>query len=177
MTELTPNFSLEEFAVSASHPELVVPVPPQYWGNVRRLAESCLQPIRDLWGKPIEILSGYRSHALNEAVGGSPTSQHCDASAADVTTDDVRGLFIQLLTEDPKFPSGQIIAYPKKGFLHIATPSARYPKPSFFISPSSKIYTRISSLNSLNSLWAKLVATSRVRLLLLSCCYLRIAAA
>jgi hypothetical protein len=151
-TNLTLSFALEEFAVSGSHPELVKPVPPQYWGNVRLLAESCLQPIRDLWGKPMEVLSGYRNAALNKAVKGSATSQHCVAQAADITTDDVRGLFVLLLTEDEDFPTGQIIAYPKQNFIHIATPSERYPVPSFFVSTTKKLYTRISSLSSLNSI-------------------------
>ena len=153
--QLTRNFSLAELSVSASHPQLVEPVPPQYWDNARKLAETCLQPIRDLWGKPIRVLSGYRSPALNRAVGGSETSQHAEASAADITTEDIRGLAVVLLTEDPKFPTGQTILYPRQRFIHVALPSARYPKPAFFISPSSKVYTRISSLSALNSLWSK----------------------
>lgn len=152
MTRITENFSLEEFAVSATHPELVKPVPIEYWDNVYRLAETCLQPIRDLWGKPMKILSGYRSDALNKAAKGSPTSQHRKAQAADVTTDDVRGLFVLLLTESPKFPTGQVIFYPKQNFIHIATPGDVYPKPAFFVSLASKSYTRVSSLAALNSL-------------------------
>lgn len=149
---LSKDFRLSEFAVSGAYPELALPVPPQLLPNVRRLAVTCLQPIRDLWGKPIKILSGYRSRALNDAVGGSETSQHRDAQAADVTTDDIRGFCIQLLLEDPKFPTGQVIFYPRKGFCHIATPSARYPNPTFFVSLTGRTYTRVSSLPALNSI-------------------------
>lgn len=152
MTQLTESFRLEEFAVSGSHPELVKPVPYQYWDNVRLLAESCLQPIRDLWGKPMKVLSGYRSDALNKAVGGSPTSQHKLAQAADISTENVRNLFVLLLTESPKFPTGQVIYYPAQQFVHIATPSERYPTPAFFVSLAKKSYTRISSLSALNSI-------------------------
>ena len=153
--KLTENFDLSEFAVSGSHPELVEPVPLEYWDNVERLVTSCLQPIRDLWGKPMKVLSGYRSEKLNAAVGGSPTSQHRYAQEADITTDDVRGLYSLLLTEDPKFPTGQVIGYPAQRFIHIALPSEKYPKPAFFISPSKKNYVRVSSLSAFGALWPR----------------------
>ena len=150
--KLTENFDLSEFAVSGSHPELVIAVPTKYIANVKRLAETCLQPARDKWGKPLRILSGFRSRALNAAVGGSPTSQHCIGEAADVTTDDVRGLFLMLMAEENDILAGQIIAYPSKNFVHIAVPSGRYPSPSFFVSLRDKTYTRVSSVSALNSL-------------------------
>lgn len=149
---LTPNFSLDEFAVSASYPELVKPVPPEYMQYVADLADL-LQEIRDLWGKPMKVLSGYRSPELNSAVGGSPTSQHKKAQAADISTEGVRDFYKLLFTEEPKFLSGQIIGYPDRGFVHIATPSVSYPKPAFFLSIHPKTYTRISSLSALGSLW------------------------
>lgn len=153
MTQLTQNFSLEEFAVSGSHPDLVVPVPPQYLPHVRLLAESCLQPIRNLWSQPMKVLSGYRSPELNEAVNGSPTSQHMKAEAADIQTDRIRDFYAMLFREDPRFPAGQVIGYPSRGFVHIATPSLQYPSPAFFLCLSPKMYTRVSSTGSLNSLW------------------------
>lgn len=55
------------------------------------LMEKCLDPIREAWGNPIAVNSGYRSHALNVAVGGSPTSQHLTGEAADITTGSVAG--------------------------------------------------------------------------------------
>lgn len=62
--------------------------------DIRRmhyLMEKCLDPIREAWGNPIAVNSGYRSHALNVAVGGSPTSQHLTGEAADITTGSVAG--------------------------------------------------------------------------------------
>ena len=47
------------------------------------LFENVVQPVRDHFG-PTVINSGYRSPALNEAVGGSSTSQHCKGQAADI---------------------------------------------------------------------------------------------
>lgn len=51
--------------------------------NIIALVEDVLQPLRDAWGGPIFINSGYRSKELNEAVGGVETSQHRKGEAAD----------------------------------------------------------------------------------------------
>jgi hypothetical protein len=51
--------------------------------NFKLLAEKVFEPIRLHFGVPIHISSGYRSAALNKAVGGSKTSQHCEGCAAD----------------------------------------------------------------------------------------------
>ena len=53
--------------------------------------EKCLDPIREAWGNPIAVNSGYRSLALNVAVGGSPSSQHLTGEAADITTGSIGG--------------------------------------------------------------------------------------
>lgn len=63
--------------------------------EVRRLnalMDYCLDPIRELWGKPIGVNSGFRSRELNRAVGGSSASQHLRGEAADITTGSVEGL-------------------------------------------------------------------------------------
>lgn len=52
--------------------------------NLTNLTENLLDPIREAWGKPIIITSGYRSDALNKAVGGSKTSAHRYGLAVDV---------------------------------------------------------------------------------------------
>lgn len=43
-----------------------------------------LQDIRDHFGAPVVITSGYRTAAHNKAVGGAPYSQHCYGRAADI---------------------------------------------------------------------------------------------
>jgi hypothetical protein len=53
--------------------------------------DNCLDPIRKAWGKPIGVNSGYRCRRLNEAVGGTPTSQHLKGEAADITTGSKEG--------------------------------------------------------------------------------------
>lgn len=50
------------------------------------LMEHCLDPIREAWGKPIGVNSGFRCRELNAVVGGSATSHHLTGEAADITT-------------------------------------------------------------------------------------------
>jgi hypothetical protein len=60
---------------------------PEHIANFKKLAENIFQPIRKHFGKPIHISSGYRSDALNKAIGGSKTSQHCKGEAIDIDMD------------------------------------------------------------------------------------------
>jgi zinc D-Ala-D-Ala carboxypeptidase len=60
---------------------------PQHIENFKKLAENVFQPIREHFGVPIYISSGYRSKALNTAVGGSLSSQHCSGEAIDIDMD------------------------------------------------------------------------------------------
>ena len=48
------------------------------------LCEKVFEPIRAFVGGPIKINSGFRSAALNRAIGGSSTSQHCKGEAIDI---------------------------------------------------------------------------------------------
>jgi hypothetical protein len=55
--------------------------------NLKKIAKNVFQPIRDNFGVPIYVSSGYRSPKLNVAVGGSVTSQHCQGRALDLDAD------------------------------------------------------------------------------------------
>lgn len=50
------------------------------------LVENVLDPVREKFGSPIIVNSGYRCPELNKVVGGAPTSQHVKGEAADITT-------------------------------------------------------------------------------------------
>jgi hypothetical protein len=60
---------------------------PEHIDNFKLLAEKVFQPIREHFRCPIHISSGYRSKELNQAVGGSLTSQHCQGEAIDIDMD------------------------------------------------------------------------------------------
>jgi zinc D-Ala-D-Ala carboxypeptidase len=55
--------------------------------NFKKLAENIFEPIRNHFGVPIFISSGYRSKALNTAIKGSLSSQHCAGEAIDIDMD------------------------------------------------------------------------------------------
>lgn len=52
--------------------------------NVAALVERVLDPLREAWGRPIMVNSGYRCAALNRAVGGVWNSNHLSGEAADL---------------------------------------------------------------------------------------------
>ena len=60
---------------------------PEHLENFKKLANNIFEPIRKHFGVPIHISSGYRSKALNTAIGGSLTSQHCYGEAIDIDMD------------------------------------------------------------------------------------------
>lgn len=53
--------------------------------NLEALVGNILDPLREAWGKPIRVTSGYRCQKLNRLVGGAATSQHLYGQAADIT--------------------------------------------------------------------------------------------
>jgi hypothetical protein len=57
--------------------------------NMELLARKVFEPLREHVGKPIKINSFYRSAELNQAIGGSSKSQHCEGRAIDI--DDTYG--------------------------------------------------------------------------------------
>lgn len=85
---LSPNFSLSEFTKSATARLYGIDNTPniEQIANLQQLCIHVLQPLRDAFGTPIFISSGYRSAALNshKAVGGAATSQHLKGQAADI---------------------------------------------------------------------------------------------
>ena len=57
---------------------------PEIRAKLETLITGCLDPIRHIYGHPIIVSSGYRSQALNAAVGGVANSQHTKGEAADL---------------------------------------------------------------------------------------------
>tara|TARA_R110001592_G_scaffold349736_2_gene645277 strand:- start:1551 stop:2021 length:471 start_codon:yes stop_codon:yes gene_type:complete len=82
---LSKNFMLKEFVNSTTASRKGISNKPTevHLANLQRLINNIIQPIRDKIG-PIRISSGYRSPALNRAIGGSSRSQHCKGMASDI---------------------------------------------------------------------------------------------
>jgi hypothetical protein len=87
--QLSKNLSLAEVIRSetAKRKGISNMPTPEHIENFKKLAEKVFQPIRDHFGVPIHLSSGYRSKALNEAVKGSSSSQHCSGEAIDIDMD------------------------------------------------------------------------------------------
>ena len=83
--KLSDNFSLSELTKSQTAVRKGIKNEPstEHVENLIHLAETVLQPVRDHFGKPVVISSGYRSPELCEAIGSSSKSQHARGEAAD----------------------------------------------------------------------------------------------
>lgn len=81
-------FTLQELVASNKAKELGIDNTPSFEVVERLdiLVELFLDPLREAWGKPIIVTSGYRCPKLNQAVGGSATSVHKIGLAADMQT-------------------------------------------------------------------------------------------
>ena len=83
--QLSKNFELSEFYMSATAIRRGIDntPPANDVEALKLLVANVLQPLRDKFG-PIVVTSGYRSKALNKAIGGATTSQHSCGEAADI---------------------------------------------------------------------------------------------
>ena len=92
--KLSKNFSLEELTRSATATKLGIDNTPdeEHLNNLQVVVDEIAQPLRDHFGKPVRINSGYRSPALNDAIGGSKKSQHSKGEALDLEIDGVSNM-------------------------------------------------------------------------------------
>jgi len=81
-------FTIEELTASATAKRKGISNKPtaDIVAALERLVENVLDPLREAWGAPIIVTSGYRSPKLNAAVGGARGSQHTYGQAADIRT-------------------------------------------------------------------------------------------
>lgn len=79
-------FTIEELSASTEARRMGIDntPTPETRANLATLVEAVLDPLREKYGRPIHVSSGYRCPRLNKAVGGSTTSQHVKGEAADI---------------------------------------------------------------------------------------------
>jgi hypothetical protein len=82
---LSKSFTLNELTKSQEASRLGITNIPneEQILNLKILCEKILQPIRDFYGMPVSVSSGFRSPELCKAIGSSSTSQHTRGEAAD----------------------------------------------------------------------------------------------
>lgn len=77
--KLSPHFELGEFLAKGD-----TPPPESVVATLTALCQHLLEPLRVHLGTPVVVVSGYRSAAWNQRVGGAPNSQHLRGEAADL---------------------------------------------------------------------------------------------
>lgn len=89
---MTKHFSVDEFAQPARLGFFHALPYPKEWIKSRLLPLcEALEVLRhELGGRPVRVISGYRSAIYNRKVGGARFSQHVQGRAADITVDDIR---------------------------------------------------------------------------------------
>ena len=91
------------------------PMPASAKENIEALVEAVLDPVREAYGKPVRVNSGYRCPKHNLKVGGAVGSQHMKGEAADIRCADNEALR-RLIKEQGVFD--QMIVY--DGFIHVS---------------------------------------------------------
>ena len=91
--------------------------------NLILLVENVLDPLREAWGRPIIVNSGYRSAELNSKIGGAKSSQHLTGCAVDIQTvsdskEDNKKLFE--LVQSLKLPFDQLIDESNYSWIHVS---------------------------------------------------------
>ena len=108
--QLSKNFSLAELVASqvATRKGIDNTPAPAIVTNLTRLA-ALLEQVRALVGAPIAISSGYRSPALNKAVGGAANSAHVLGLATDISTAKLTPKALTLLIRQSDIAFDQLI--------------------------------------------------------------------
>lgn len=117
--KISRNFTWKEFTASDTAKRLHINNAITDWevrDNIKALVEDVLQPLRDAWGGPLFINSGYRCLELNKEVGGVPTSQHVLGQACDVGCTDP--LALARLAKRMRLDYDQMGIYPS--FVHFS---------------------------------------------------------
>ena len=112
------NFRINEFVCHCG-----CEMPPEARQNIEALVANVLDPLREAYGKPIYVNSGYRCEKHNKAVGGVPKSQHMLGQAADISVKSEKlkvkselDELARIIVSQGRFD--QLIIYP--AFLHVS---------------------------------------------------------
>lgn len=116
-------FTVNELTRSKTAERLSIDNTPNAYqrANMEKLITNLLDPIREMWGSPITVNSGFRSVKLNEAVGGAKNSEHMSGCAADITVGCKEGnkkLFGMIQGSSLKFR--QLIDESKYSWVHVS---------------------------------------------------------
>lgn len=125
--KLSKHFTLSEFTKSQTAQRKGIANTPNS-GEIeamRLLCEKVLEPVREHFGKPVVLSSGFRSAKLNSAIGGSKTSQHRKGEAADfeipgLSNYDVAEWMWRNLNYDQLILEFHTAGDPNSGWIHVS---------------------------------------------------------
>ena len=130
--QLSEHFTLQDLCYSSTASKLGInnTPPSDIIEKLRYLAINGLEPIYKQFGK-LTINSGYRGTALNVAVGGASTSQHCKGEAADIEVLGVNNYDLAVWIRDNLEFDQLILEFatnlssdPNSGWVHLSLKSA-----------------------------------------------------
>lgn len=124
---LSPNFTLSEMTKSEAALRHGIDNTPneEQIQALMALAQNVLQPVRDHFKKGVKCNSGFRAPAVNQKVGGSPTSDHCKGQAADIEIPGVSNYDLaKWISDNLKFTQVILEFYtqgvPDSGWVHVS---------------------------------------------------------
>ena len=124
---LSPNFTLSEMTKSEAALRHGIDNTPneEQIQALMALAQNVLQPVRDHFKKGVKCNSGFRAPAVNQKVGGSPTSDHCKGQAADIEIPGVSNYDLaKWIADNLKFTQVILEFYtqgvPDSGWVHVS---------------------------------------------------------
>lgn len=122
MERITKNFTMEEMSHSNTAKNLGISNVPNWQAkeNLRILATVLLQPLREHYGKPMIVSSGYRNQEVNRVVGGVRNSQHIEGKAVDIKCENPRLLLKILINTKLMFDQAILYDDGKNNFLHLS---------------------------------------------------------
>lgn len=113
---LSPNFKVKEFSCKDGSDKVLIDI---------NLVEK-LQELRNYLGKPITILSGYRTDSYNKQCGGADNSYHLKGQAVDIYCSGVKPIVIALWVEFNGLGGIGIYLNRSQEFVHIDTRVNKY---------------------------------------------------
>lgn len=152
--KLSSNFTLDEMVRSQTAKQKKIDNTPnqKVIDNLIRVCQKILEPVRAHFGKPVRINSGYRSPALNKAIGGARNSQHMTGEAVDFEIDGVPNKEVaQWIVQNLEYDQIILEFYnpdegPNSGWVHVSFANAnRKNKLIAYKNGRSTKYVRVTS--------------------------------